>query len=193
MPSIYAPIPTLSPSDINRFYRYAPPADSNNCREWLAGRRKTDRPYGVFSLTCKQFIASRIAYFLHYGTDPGQLMVCHRCDNPPCVNPEHLFLGTNQVNILDAKEKGRIAAGDRHGSHLHPERWARGERSGSRLHPERIPRGERAGASKLTGEQVLQIRALRGQGIPQRKIGLHYNVSESLISCIWLRKIWTHI
>jgi hypothetical protein len=54
-------------------------------------------------------LAHRLAFLMHYGNIPNSMHVLHRCDNPPCINPQHLFLGTNQDNMDDMVRKGRSA------------------------------------------------------------------------------------
>lgn len=79
----------------------------NGCWLWNAARRTTG--YGVFSFNGKPVTASRVSFILYHGVDPEGLFVCHKCDNPLCVNPDHLFLGTNKDNVEDRKLKGRPA------------------------------------------------------------------------------------
>jgi len=66
-----------------------------------------DPGYGRFTIGKRIFGAHRLSYMLAYGSIPDGLFVCHRCDNPPCVRPEHLFLGTPIDNIKDSLAKGR--------------------------------------------------------------------------------------
>lgn len=83
--------------------QYAKPTDSG-CHEWQSRVRYDG--YGAFWFEQKQSLAHRAAYKLFVG-DPGELRVLHRCDNRRCVNPEHLFLGTDQDNVRDMWSKGR--------------------------------------------------------------------------------------
>jgi len=82
-----------------------------DCWTWTAGCTRDG--YGAFQIGTfkhsKSIKAHRLSYELHTGEKiPDGLLVCHHCDNPPCVNPEHLFLGTYQDNIIDAVKKGRV-------------------------------------------------------------------------------------
>lgn len=144
---------TLTPEEKQRFYSRIVVSETaycyrsgSFCWEWTAG--KSSHGYGTVWLRGGSVGAHRVAYLLHYGAIPNNLFVCHVCDNPPCCNPTHLFVGTNGDNIRDKCEKGRhnCGRGERHSSRTKPERVARGDRNGSRLHPERLARGERHGS-----------------------------------------------
>lgn len=110
------------------FFVVGNPAD---CWEWMGGRLKTG--YGAFWLNGRTEKAHRVSWEIHRGKIPEGLFVLHKCDNPPCVNPEHLFIGTTLDNVRDKIQKGRL----------------------------RVPRGEDSGVSKLTEAQVIAIRADR--------------------------------
>ena len=83
--------------------------EPNGCLEWQGARLKSKQPYGVVKHKQKMWKAHRVAFLLCVGSIPDGLLVCHRCDNPRCVRPTHLFLGTNQDNQLDALSKGRLS------------------------------------------------------------------------------------
>lgn len=108
------------------------------------------------------FKAHRVAWEITHGPiSTSKLYVCHRCDNPPCVRPDHLFLGTQFDNMKDMTSKGRGNAGERHG------------------------------LSKLTLAQVKEIRALRaGGGLTCKAIGERYGVAHTAISRICTGKRW---
>jgi len=80
---------------------------SQNCWVWTAQKHHRDN-YGHFKVKGKPVRAHRMSYELTYGPIPDKLGVCHTCDNPPCVRPDHLFLGTQVDNLQDASKKGRL-------------------------------------------------------------------------------------
>ncbi len=113
-------MPAAAPAK-QRFWRYVVKTDG--CWSWVGA--KLPKGYGRIGAgvgkSKKVLLAHRLSYEIHYGPIPDNVLVCHSCDNPNCVNPSHLFLGTHKNNFDDAKKKGRIATGDRHGSKTHPE------------------------------------------------------------------------
>jgi len=86
---------------------------NNNC--WIFQGQCNKYGYGLFWFEGKSQRAHRISYFLHKGKIPNGLIVCHSCDNPPCINPDHLFLGTRLHNNQDAVHKQRHAFGEKNG------------------------------------------------------------------------------
>lgn len=91
----------------DRFWAKVQKAGPDDCWPWLASRMpKGYGKLGIASTTPK--LAHRVSWELHYGPIPEGLFVCHRCDNPPCVNPAHLFLGTCTDNLRDMVAKGRF-------------------------------------------------------------------------------------
>lgn len=92
-------------------YRVMP----TGCWEWAAYCEP--KGYGEFRMNGLKISAHRASWLLNRGPIPENLQVLHGCDNPPCVNPEHLFLGTHQDNMLDMKRKGRARGAGGRGSH----------------------------------------------------------------------------
>jgi hypothetical protein len=170
------------------------------CWTW----RGRAHPYGAFDALGRGFRSHRVAYELSTGKDPGDLLVCHSCDNPPCCNPNHLFVGTHLDNNRDRDAKGRAAPitratneqmshGDEHYSRTQPERLARGKRHGSRTQPQNVPRGERNGRAKLTTEAVLSVRRDRESGMILVRIAEKYGVSFSAAQSVVAGKRWAHV
>ena len=96
-----------------RFWSKVDKGGPDECWLWQAA---TDGwGYGRSSVRGKTKLAHRVSYELEKGPIPEGLCVCHSCDVPPCVNPQHLFVGTQQDNITDRYKKGRSASGEKHG------------------------------------------------------------------------------
>lgn len=83
--------------------------DEKICWNWKGWVKCQKKPYGVIKIGNINIPAHRLSYYLNFGIDPKELQVLHHCDNPRCVNPTHLFLGTNKDNIDDKVKKGRQA------------------------------------------------------------------------------------
>ena len=150
---------------------------SGDCWLWNASLNRNG--YGYICVNGKVRSSHRLSYEWSYGPTPAGLCVCHACDNPRCVRPDHLFLGTNDDNMADMVAKGRQAKGDRNGSRLHPDRRARGERS--------------AGA-KLTEKSVREIRQMYVcQKFGATRIAKMFGVSKSTVQKVIRGKAWAHV
>lgn len=97
-----------------RFWEKVDVRGPDECWEWTAS--KLGGGYGGIWDGSKMARAHRVAWTLEIGSIPNNYHVCHHCDNPRCVNVEHLFLGAHQDNIQDAANKGRLACGEAHGN-----------------------------------------------------------------------------
>ena len=108
--------PQEHPRILGNFWSKVRKAGEDECWIWTASKR--NKGYGAFTYVWNgksiQDRSHRFSYVLHVGPIPDGLMVLHECDNPPCVNPAHLFLGTNQDNIEDMLTKGRHVPGGTH-------------------------------------------------------------------------------
>lgn len=87
---------------------------TDGCWEWTGYRRKSKQLYGSIMVNAKHMYAHRYSWLLHNGPIPDDMIVCHRCDNPSCVRPDHLFLGTDADNVADMVAKGRNSRGEKH-------------------------------------------------------------------------------
>lgn len=139
--------------------------DLGPCREWTGTINVYG--YGKSFKNGKIVGAHRRAWELTFGAIPDGLCVCHKCDNPPCVNPKHLFLGTKRDNYRDMMTKGRygscVALGSKH--------------TGSKLHETDIPK----------------IRSMAASGVTQQKIADHFGITNSRVCHILQGKAWKHV
>jgi hypothetical protein len=138
---------------------------SDGCWNWTASCNGPGygqiRPGGCGN----QLLAHRVSWEIHHGPIPDGLCVLHDCDNPPCVNPAHLFLGTKGDNTRDMHAKGR--------------------------NPDL--RGELGPLAKLTEKQVLEIKMYLAQGVIHRIVAKHFGVGKTAIQKINAGVRWKHL
>lgn len=141
------------------------------CQEWTGSRL----PKG-YGRTKDRRYAHRVAFEDAYGPIAPGLLVLHRCDNPPCVRPSHLFLGTAADNTADMMAKGR---------------------NGTRARPERIARGELCHTAKLTVEDVRTIRTVYSPGrhsaTNSARLAGVYGVDKGTICRLVRGQSWAHV
>lgn len=154
--------------------------DESGCWLWTAS--KYGNGYGMFYLGQKIVGAHRASWQLFKGGIPSGLFVLHKCDNPACVNPSHLFLGTQKENISDMHKKKRS------GWHNDPQGLAK--KMSAALRGKNGAKGERNPAAKLTKAQVYKIKGLLAKGCSQQKIGEIFGVCQSTIGNIKTGKKW---
>lgn len=144
------------------FWAKVAKAGPDDCWPWTAGCRKDG--YGRFMMCAVAYRTHRLAWQLTYGLIPDGLHVLHKCDNPPCCNPAHLFLGDPLTNSIDRESKGR----------------------GNQAN------GVASGSAKLTESQVLEIRAA-GPSVSNVRLAELFKVSENSIRKIIHHRTWKHI
>jgi hypothetical protein len=148
-----------------RFWRMVDKSTPDSCWEWMGNRHY--KGYGEFTLPSGSYQqktkAHRMAWELSTGINPGGSMVCHTCDNPPCCNPSHLFLGNAKTNKDDAVNKHR---------HCY---------------------GEKSPKSKLTESQVIEIRELDKTNLTRLKIAARFGISGRQVTSICRHESWAHV
>lgn len=151
---------------IDPVLRFWPKVDkSGDCWVWTGSRDA--KGYGMFALNGKAIRTSRFSWMLAHGSIPDGLHVLHKCDNPPCVNPSHLFLGTNADNMRDRANKGHY-----------------------QYQKDPLTKPHR----KLTPDQVREIRRLYPLGkYTQKQLGKMFGISRIQVQYILYRKAWVDL
>lgn len=139
-------------------------AEPGNCWEWQ--RTQNGQGYGMLRVAGKMVYAHRLAFELSGRSIPDGLHILHECDNPSCINPNHLLVGTRSKNMADCHARGR-----------------------SRIPSPRM-KGASNGSAKLTIEAVEVIRDGLAAGVTQRQLADRFGVSQTLISRIHRKEIW---
>lgn len=160
------PYADLTPEELDRFWAKVDQSEGVlGCWPWTGG--KHPRGYGLFSSrrkgSSRTWRAHRLMYERVYGIEPGILLVLHRCDNPCCCNPSHLFLGTHQDNMDDKTAKGRQS------------------------------RGEDRPRAKLTEDLVREIRAAKERGEPLLPYAKRLGITHHAVYLAAHRKTWKHV
>lgn len=159
---------------------------SGDCWEWTG--QLNVYGYGVIKWDGKSRRASRIIYALTYGPIPDGLFVCHKCDNPRCVRPDHLFLGDHKDNAADMVQKGRALTGDKSPRRRYPERYQ------PHHSPRPTIRGEGHPVARLTNAAVVEIRRRYASGDHAvTAMAQEFGVQRSAIYAVLRGKTWKHI
>jgi hypothetical protein len=150
----------ISPEAQARFWGRVDNPGPDDCWEWQGTRQSYG--HGLLSVAGKNLKAHRISYEIHVGPIPAGLIIRHRCDNPPCVNPAHLEVGTRQDNVHDRDSRGR--------------HWALS--------------GEEHNMARLTWADVDEIRSLAARGESKTGLARRFGISRTHVYRIVLNKSW---
>lgn len=155
------PIPILTKKQIDRLWCRVKQNGPDDCWPFLG--RVCEDGYGKISLNYKEFVASRLIYAVVHKLDPGQKIVCHTCDNPPCCNPKHLFLGTFQQNVKDSVAKKRHSS---------------------------LIKGS-AKVQALVNEEI--VKEMRLSFLSKQELAEKYNIGISNVYRILTKRSWKHV
>ena len=148
---------------------------------WIWTASKGPKGYGQWFANKNFLPAHRASWLIAGNSIPVGMLVLHRCDVPWCVNPEHLFIGTDRDNARDREAKGRG-------------RQPSGDQSGKRLHPESVARGENNFKAKITAEIVREIRAKYDSGgYTHQALANQCGLHKSQVGRIVRRQFWRHV
>lgn len=146
------------------YERFMAKVSKDACGCWIWTGSKVKSGYGKVKVNQKMFLAHRLSYMAHKGDIKSGLFICHSCDNPLCVNPDHLWAGSQIENVRDAKKKGRA------------------NYSGVI--------GENNSKAKLTENDIFEI---RNSNLTNTELSKKFNVTQPTISNIRSKKTWKHI
>ena len=186
----------------SRFWKKVERGKSDTCWEWHGALCNTG--YGIIVMPGERTalgnprlaLAHRVSWWLEFGVRPdADLYVCHHCDNRRCINPSHLFLGTQDDNMKDALRKGRIARGRQISDHLKPSSIAAARARIIKLNAAGLMAnpGARNGRAILSEENVRAIRESHTSGIRNADLARKYGVTPTTIAGIVRRRLWRHI
>ena len=162
---------------------------TNCCWIWNGWIKKNG--YGGINFSGKNFYAHRISFIIANGEIPdSQPVICHRCDNPRCVNPSHLFAGTTLDNVRDMISKGRRCPKETM-RRLIKKAAQRGKNHYTHRNPDLIRRGEQHPNSKLKSWQIKRIKIIYASGVvTQKQVGILFGIHRSHVSLIVNSKTW---
>jgi hypothetical protein len=157
----------LETRDFEAFFKYVEPLmDDRGCWEW--GGARNEHGYGQTAIKhYLQMKAHRLSWMIHHSIIADEVCVLHKCDNPPCVNPDHLFIGTKKDNMQDCSRKGRV-------------RYI-------------LRRGESNECAKLTDKKVAEARRLYASGDSLRSVAQRYGVNSKTMSRAIHGLQWAHV
>ena len=159
--------PVMEDIQEQRFWRKV--KKGAGCWEWIGSKNRVGG-YGQIRVEGRLVQAHRFSFELHGGKLPPNMRVLHKCDNPSCVNPAHIYAGSQSENVRDAwKRSGRVPAGFC------------------------LMVGEDNYRAKLTDEKVRQIRSLADEGFRHEDIAVGFGVHQTTVSAVVRRVLWKHI
>lgn len=145
--------------------------NDNGCLEWQGYRDK----YGRIKVNGKMMGTHRLAWEIKNGEIPDSLFVLHKCDNPPCCNIDHLFLGNQKDNMQDALKKGRMKF-----PYCPPEKKARGAKNGMWINRHKFT-GSNNTNSKLSDDQRNELCDLKRSGVTAKKLAHQFRICEEQV------------